>query len=358
MSRESLPIYTPSILSRSETSSSCGNDQASFEHENHHAHENHHEEDRLPGHRMDDRFGVRHRSELRLPEFLKKQIGKGEAFNAVSKLMNTHGLNTVCAEARCPNISECFSKKTATFMIMGKDCTRSCGFCSVGTAKPAPLDENEPESVAKAAETLGLSHVVITSVNRDDLPDGGALHMRKTIEAVKARLPHATIEVLTPDFLGNMKDVDTVASSPALNVFNHNIETISRLYSRVRPRARYQRSLDVLKHVADHYPHLKVKSGMMVGLGEEHEEILRLMDDLKAHHVGIFTMGQYLRPNLINVPVVHYLKEEAYQIYRDYGKSIGFEYVFAGPFVRSSYHAGEAFALANQSQNAFDAISN
>ncbi len=302
---------------------------------------------RIPGHRLDDRFGVKDREALRLPEFLRKNIGKGEQVQAVQKLMRTSQLHTVCEEARCPNLSECFKNKTATFMIMGKDCTRACGFCAVGTARPAPLDENEPEAVAKAAQDLGLSHVVITSVNRDDLADGGALHMRKTVEAVKQRLPHSTIEVLTPDFLGNMPDVDTVAQGP-LSVFNHNIETVQRLYPRIRHKARYQRSLDVLKHVADHYPHLKVKSGMMVGLGETQSEIFELMRDLKNHGVHIFTMGQYMRPSLIHVPVVDYLKEEAYQIYRDYGKSLGFEYVFAGPFVRSSYHAGEALEQANQ----------
>ncbi len=303
---------------------------------------------RIEGHPKDDRFGVKDRQALRLPDFLKKNIGKGEQVNAVHRLMRASSLNTVCEEARCPNLSECFKNKTATFMIMGKDCTRACGFCAVGTAKPAALDPNEPVSVAKAAAELGLSHVVITSVNRDDLSDGGAQHMSDTVWAVKKHLPMATIEVLTPDFCGDMSAVSLVASSP-LAVYNHNIETVERLYPRVRPKAKYQRSLDVLQHVATHHPTLKVKSGMMVGLGETQDEIFQLMRDLRAHGVHIFTIGQYMRPSLISVPVVEYLKEEAYQIYRDYGKELGFDYVFAGPFVRSSYHAGEAL-LQSQSE--------
>jgi lipoic acid synthetase len=295
----------------------------------------------IGGHPKDDRFGVKDRQALRLPDFLKKNIGKGDQVNAVHRLMRGSSLHTVCEEARCPNLNECFKNKTATFMIMGKDCTRACGFCAVGTAKPAPLDENEPEAVAHAALELGLSHVVITSVNRDDLSDGGAKHMSDTVWAVKNKLPQASIEVLTPDFLGDMAAVSVVASSP-LDVYNHNIETVERLYPRVRPKARYERSLAVLQHVAQHFPQMKVKSGMMVGLGETQEEIFQLMRDLRDHGVHIFTIGQYMRPSLINVPVVEYLKEESYQIYRDYGKELGFDFVFAGPFVRSSYHAGEA----------------
>ncbi len=301
----------------------------------------------LPAHPAGDRFG-RDREALRLPSFLKRQVGKGQQVRAVRQLMRQGDLHTVCEEARCPNLSECFSQKTATFMIMGKDCTRACSFCAVGTARPGPLDPLEPENVALAAQKLGLKHVVITSVNRDDLPDGGALHMKKTVEAVHKALPEADIEVLTPDFLGDMDAVDLVANAQGLSVFNHNIETVSRLYPQVRHKARYERSLAVLKRVAEHFPHLTVKSGLMVGLGEKKEEVFSLFEDLRQHGVNIVTLGQYLRPSRKHAPVVAYLTEEAYEIYRARAYLVGFEHVFAGPLVRSSYHAAEALSSAQQ----------
>ena len=223
--------------------------------------------DQLPviqAHPKDDRFG-RDRKALRLPDFLKKQQGKGAAVHALKSQLRRNGLVTVCEEAKCPNLAECFSEKTATFMIMGADCTRACGFCAVGTATPQPLDPEEPERVAQSAEEMGLRHVVITSVNRDELPDGGASHIRQTIDAVRARMPAVDIEVLTPDFCGDLAAVSVVAEGD-LSVFNHNIETVPRLYARVRPRARYDWSLSVLQHVAQEHPGLKVKSGFMVGL--------------------------------------------------------------------------------------------
>ena len=299
----------------------------------------------LPAHPLNDRFG-RDKKALRLPPFLKKKIGKGAQVRAVRQLMRSTHLNTVCEEARCPNLAECFSQKTATFMIMGKDCTRACSFCAVGTARPLALDPSEPEHVAQAARELALKHVVITSVNRDDLPDGGAAHMRATVEAVHNTLPQADIEVLTPDFLGDMDAVDLVASAPGLTVFNHNIETVSRLYPRVRHKARYERSLAVLQHVNQNYPSLTVKSGLMVGLGERKEEVFQLFEDLRSHGVHIVTLGQYLRPSKKHIPVAAYLTEEAYDIYKARALLIGFEHVFAGPFVRSSYHAAEALAQA------------
>ena len=305
----------------------------------------------LPAHPSDDRFGRDHKA-LRLPSFLKKQVGKGAQVRAVRQLMRSAQLNTVCEEARCPNLAECFSQKTATFMIMGKDCTRACSFCAVGTARPIPLDPDEPEHVAQAAYELGLKHVVITSVNRDDLPDGGAAHMHATVEAVHHRLPDADIEVLTPDFLGDMNAVDLVASAAGLTVFNHNIETVSRLYPRVRHKARYERSLAVLQYVNQHHPSLTVKSGLMVGLGERKEEVFQLFEDLRAHGVHIVTLGQYLRPSKKHIPVAAYLTEEAYEIYRARALLIGFEHVFAGPFVRSSYHAAEALAEAQKHTSA------
>ena len=305
--------------------------------------------DELPvinAHPAGDRFG-RDRKALRLPSFLKKQQGKGTAVHALKSQLRRNGLVTVCEEAKCPNLAECFRAKTATFMVMGADCTRACGFCAVGTAKPAPLDPGEPDRVAASAEEMGLRHVVITSVNRDELPDGGAQHIRDTVDAVRRRLPDADIEVLTPDFCGDLEAVSVVAKGP-LSVYNHNIETVPRLYARVRPRARYDWSLDVLGHVATEFPHLKVKSGFMVGLGETQEEVLHMMTDLKAAGVHIVTIGQYLRPSLKHVPVVHYYRPEAYEVFVAHGRALGFEHVFAGPFVRSSYNAAEALLHAKK----------
>lgn len=306
-----------------------------------------HRGDPLPviqAHPADDRFG-RDRAALRLPDFLKRQVGKGEQVRAVRRLLRGSALVTVCEEARCPNLAECFERRTATFMVMGSICTRACGFCAVDTGVPEPLDPDEPRRVAEAAAALGLAHVVITSVDRDDLPDGGAAHLRAVTEAIRARAPEAVIEVLTPDFRGDMEAVDVVAGGP-VDVFNHNVETVPRLYARVRPRARYEWSLGVLAHVARSHPGTVTKSGMMVGLGERPEEIKALMADLRAADVSILTIGQYLRPAIRNVPVVEYLKPEAYDELRAWGAEAGFEHVFAGPFVRSSYNAAEALAHA------------
>jgi lipoic acid synthetase len=298
----------------------------------------------LPAHPVDDRFG-RDRTALRLPEFLRRTVGKGDRVRALRRMLRTRGLHTVCEEAKCPNLAECFAHRTATFMIMGKDCTRACGFCAVGTARPGPLDADEPRQVAEAAAELDLAHVVITSVNRDDLDDGGSGHFRATVEAVRARLPEVTIEVLTPDFCGDLEAVRRVARGP-VDVFNHNVETVPRLQSRVRPRASYARSLAVLETVAREHPETTIKSGFMVGLGETVDEIYALMDDLKAHGVDIVTVGQYLRPSLKHVPVMAYLEEKAYDAFVAYGREIGLGSVFAGPFVRSSYHAAEALREA------------
>ena len=298
----------------------------------------------IPGHPVDDRFG-RDRRALRLPEFLRRPVGKGERVRSVRRLLRGASLSTVCEEARCPNLAECFEARTATFLVMGRDCTRACGFCNVGTARPGPLDPGEPARVADAAAELGLAHIVITSVDRDDLPDGGAAHLRATIDAVRARLPAATIEALTPDFLGDAGAVEHVAGA-ALDVFNHNVETVASLYPRVRPRARYAWSLGVLRQVADSRPELVVKSGLMVGLGERPEEVFSLLGDLRDHGVDVVTIGQYLRPSLRHVPVVEYLQEAAYAEYRAHGQSLGFAHVFAGPLVRSSYNAAEALRHA------------
>lgn len=296
----------------------------------------------LDAHPADDRFG-RDRSALRLPPFLRRSIGTSPSTLAVRRLIREQGLSTVCEEARCPNLAECFERQTATFLIMGRDCTRACGFCAVGTARPAPLDPGEPGRVAEAAVRLGLRHVVITSVNRDDLEDGGSAHFRATIDAVKARLPAAQVEVLTPDFCGDMEAVDRVAAGP-IAVFNHNVETVPRLYDRVRPRARYAQSLAVLERAARFDGH--TKSGLMVGLGERRDEVFDLLRDLRGVGVEIVTIGQYLRPSIKHVPVVEYLLPEAYETYAAQGRALGFKHVFAGPFVRSSYNAAEALTAA------------
>ena len=297
-----------------------------------------------PGPPAGDRFG-RDRAALRKPDFLKRSVGKGEAVAGVKHLLRAGGLVTVCEEARCPNLNECFRRNTATFMVLGKDCTRACGFCAVGTARPEPPSPDEPQRVATAAAALGLSHVVVTSVNRDDLPDGGSGHFRRVMEALRVSLPEAALEVLTPDFCGDLEAVRRVAEAP-IDVYNHNVETVARLYSRVRPKARYERSLEVLRTVAAEFPALVVKSGLMVGLGETRAEVLQLMDDLRANGVRVVTIGQYLRPSLIHVPVVEYLEEDAYALFREHGVRLGFDHVFAGPFVRSSYNAAEALSQA------------
>lgn len=304
----------------------------------------------LPGHPADDRFG-RDRAALRKPDFLKRSVGKGQAVEGLKRLLRAGGVNTVCEEARCPNLQECFQRGTATFMIMGRDCTRACGFCAVGTATPAALDPEEPQRVAATAAAMRLSHVVVTSVNRDDLNDGGSAHFRDTMEALRIALPDAALEVLTPDFMGDLQAVSRVADGP-VDVFNHNVETVPRLYARVRPRARYERSLEVLSHVAQHHPRSLVKSGLMVGLGETVDEVFGLMRDLRAAGVRIVTLGQYLRPSLKHVPVVEYLTPPAYEVYRAHGAALGFDHVFAGPFIRSSYNAHEALLHAQAAQAA------
>ena len=300
----------------------------------------------LPAHPAEDRFG-RDRAALRLPAFLRRPIGRGEQVAALRRRLGARKLHTVCEEARCPNLDECFRNRTATFMLMGADCTRACGFCAVGTGTPRPLDPAEPESVAEAAAEMELEHVVLTSVNRDDLPDGGAAHLRAALEAIHRRCPDASLEILTPDFCGDLDAVRLVAEGP-LDVYNHNLETVERLQRRVRPRASYERSLEVLAAAKATRSELVTKSGIMVGLGERPEEVRTLMEDLRAVGVTIMTIGQYLRPGLRQLPVVEYLKPEAYEIYRAWGLELGFDHVFAGPFVRSSYHAGEALREAQR----------
>ena len=260
-------------------------------------------------------------------------------------------LHTVCESARCPNIHECFHRGAATFMILGNLCTRGCGFCSVPKGSPQKreftLDPDEPRNVARMAAEMKLRYVVITSVNRDDLPDGGSHHFAETVREVREALPGARVEVLTPDFCGDMDAVARVLDAGP-HVFNHNMETVPRLYSRVRPQANYQQSLDVLRFGKKYRPDVLTKSGLMAGLGEQHSEVESLLRDLQAHDVDVATIGQYLQPTRRNLAVAEYVTPAQFDAYRDYGLSIGFKMVFSGPFVRSSYMADMVSEHASQ----------
>lgn len=277
------------------------------------------------------------------PPWLRVRAPGSAAFAGTDGLLREIGLVTVCQEAACPNIGECWEKKHATFMIMGAICTRACGFCNVATGKPAPLDPDEPEKVARAAKALGLSHVVITSVDRDDLDDGGASHFAQTIRAVRAAAPEASIEVLTPDFLkkpGALAQV--VAARP--DVFNHNLETVPSFYVSVRPGARYFHSLRLLQRAKELDPALFTKSGLMLGLGESRNEVMQVMDDLRAADVDFLTLGQYLAPTRRHHPVAEFVPPEAFDAWRMLALAKGFAFVAASPLTRSSHHAGEDFA--------------
>jgi lipoic acid synthetase len=279
----------------------------------------------------------------RKPEWLKKPIPDAGSLRTMEMLLRERRLHTVCEIALCPNLGECFGRGTATFLIMGDVCTRSCAFCGVGTGRPAPLDPSEPENVADVVARLGLHHVVITSVTRDDLPDGGAGHYVATMRAVRARAPEATVEVLVPDFLGCNRDLDQVLAEEP-EVFNHNLETVPRLYATVRPQAVYVRSLGVLRHAAESGAGL-VKTGWMVGFGEGEEEVQALLADVAGVGVDVVTIGQYLRPSKEHERVIEYVRPEVFDRYRHWGEGLGLQ-VHAGPFVRSSFQAGESFAQA------------
>ncbi len=274
----------------------------------------------------------------RLPRWLKRNLPLGNSNHFTAKLVEELGLNTVCEEAKCPNRMECWSQKTATFMILGKVCTRPCGFCSVEKGKTSTLEADEPERVAEAAERLGLKHVVITSVTRDDLPDGGAEHFYRSVLAVRARVA-ATIEVLTPDFLGKPGAVERVVEA-APEVFNHNTETVPRLYREVRGRkSDYRWTLELLRRVKALNPSIKTKSGLMLGLGETRDELLDTLADLHAAGCDFLTLGQYLQPTPDHLPVVDYIRPEEFDQLAALSRAMGFKKVASGPFVRSSYHA-------------------
>ncbi len=279
----------------------------------------------------------------RLPDFLRKPQHEFQAVTELKRELRALHLHTVCESARCPNIHDCFSRGTATFMILGNLCTRGCGFCSVPKADPRKvqfeLDPNEPAHVAAQALAMGLRYVVLTSVNRDELWDGGSTHWAATVQAVRAALPGAQVEVLTPDFNGDLEAVERVLAA-APHVYNHNMETVSRLYRRVRPQADYAQSLRVLAYAKQAHPEILSKSGLMVGLGETYDEVKALLHDLRTEgNADIATIGQYLQPTRRNAKVDRYVEPAEYEEWRSYGMSLGFRAVFAGPFVRSSYMA-------------------
>jgi len=281
-------------------------------------------------------------SGTRLPAWAAKKRGILHEARPLRRLLRDIGVRTVCEEARCPNIGECFSRPTATFMIAGTRCTRRCGFCAVDTARPAPLDVDEPRRIAEASRRMGLRHVVVTAVARDDLADGGAAHFAATVRAVRAAAPSARIEVLTPDFKGEEAPLRTVLDA-APDVFNHNLETVARLSRAVRPQASYARSLDVLARAKRLRPAIRTKSGLMVGLGETPDEVRAAMADLRAAACDALTIGQYLQPTRAHLPVVEYVAPVQFAEYGRVGRELGFRHVAAGPFVRSSYHAEDTF---------------
>jgi len=276
----------------------------------------------------------------RKPQWLKKQFDP-VAEGKMTALLRSLSLHTVCEDANCPNRSECFKSKTATFLILGDVCTRGCRYCAVAKGAPFPLDPDEPQHVAEAAETLGLRHIVVTSVTRDDLPDGGADHFARTILALRGRLPQSTIEVLIPDFQGDQAALQCVIDAKP-DIINHNVETVPALYPVVRPQANYRRSLELLRRVKQ--TGLYSKTGFMVGLGETREDVLSLMDDLAEIGCDMLTIGQYLQPSKNHLPVAEFITPEQFDEYKELALAKGIRYVASGPFVRSSYHAAEAMA--------------
>lgn len=278
--------------------------------------------------------------DLKKPEWLKIKYRETD-LSEVALLMKELSLNTVCKEASCPNLCECYKKGTATFMILGRQCTRNCRFCNVECALPSPVDAAEPVHVAEAVQKLRLKYAVITSVTRDDLPDEGANHFAQTIEAIHSLCPGVKVEVLIPDMHAKEALLDRVLQASP-DVLNHNVETIERLYPAVRPQARYNRSLRVLEYAKRNYPHIFTKTGIMVGLGETRDEVLKLMDDVRMAGCDIMTIGQYLRPSSAHIEVAEYIRPEQFAEYKKIGLEKGFRYVASAPFVRSSYNASEA----------------
>jgi lipoic acid synthetase len=270
------------------------------------------------------------------PDWIKVKLPAGENYQDVRNLMRKNKLNTVCEEARCPNIAECWNHRTATFMILGDTCTRSCGFCNVKLGIPNELDLNEPRRVADSVKELSLQHVVITSVNRDELKYGGASVFSETVRLIRNEMPQTTIEILIPDFKGDIESFNIIMENPP-DILNHNLETVPRLYHAVRPQAKYQRSLDLIKWFKGNG--LKTKSGIMVGIGENKEEVVNLMKDLISHGCDILTIGQYLQPSKAHLPVDRFVDLSELEFYKTEGLKMGFKIVESSPLVRSSYHA-------------------
>jgi lipoic acid synthetase len=274
------------------------------------------------------------------PEWLKVRFPQGHNYNELKGLMRGLNLHTICEEALCPNIGECWNNRTATFLILGDVCTRNCGFCAVTTGRPTGLDLEEPERLARAVQQIGLKHIVITSVTRDDLPDGGSAIYAETIRRLRGYSPELTIEVLIPDFMGNWDALRTVMDARP-DILNHNIETVPRLYRRVRPKAIYPQSLELLRRARALAPDIVTKSGLMVGLGETRQELSQTFADLRAHHVDVLTVGQYMRPTMQHLPIERYVAPEEFASYKQEALALGFRHVESGPLVRSSYHAHE-----------------
>ncbi|HEX8995065.1 MAG TPA: lipoyl synthase [Ktedonobacterales bacterium] len=280
------------------------------------------------------------------PEWLRVRLPVGKNVDELKTLMRSKALHTVCEEARCPNMGECWMHRTATFMILGSVCTRSCGFCAVATGRPMALDWEEPRRVAEAVEQMGLKHVVVTMVNRDELHDGGATLVAATIRWIRRLNPECDVEVLTSDFKGSREALKVVMDAKP-SVFNHNIETVPRLYRKVRPQAVYERSLDVLTWAKEMRPDTPNKTGFMLGLGETREEVIETLRDLKERDIDIVTIGQYLRPTPQHLPIVRYATPDEFREYARIGKEMGLRHVESGPLVRSSYHAWDQLKASN-----------
>ncbi|WP_420962158.1 lipoyl synthase [Brucella sp. IR073] len=288
---------------------------------------------------------------LKKPDWIRVKAPVSKGYNETREIVRSNKLVTVCEEAGCPNIGECWDKKHATFMIMGEICTRACAFCNVATGIPTALDPNEPQNVANAVQQMGLTHVVITSVDRDDLDDGGAQHFADVIHAIRATSPATTIEILTPDFLRKDGALEIVVKAKP-DVFNHNLETVPSNYLKVRPGARYFHSIRLLQRVKELDPTIFTKSGIMVGLGEERNEVLQLMDDLRSAEVDFLTIGQYLQPSRKHHPVIRFVTPEEFKSYETIGRTKGFLLVASSPLTRSSHHAGEDFARLKAAREA------
>jgi len=274
----------------------------------------------------------------RLPDWLTIRVPRPDTIKTVEQMMRGKNLHTVCESARCPNLAECWSKKTATFMILGNTCTRSCGFCAIKVGKGEEVDPFEPANVAKATEELGLKHVVVTSVARDDLPDQGAGQFAQTVTAIHKRLPDVIVEILTPDFRGR-EDLIKIVCDSHPEIYNHNIETVERLHTIVRPAAKYSRTMEVMRLVKKIDPSIYTKSGLMLGLGETKDEVVKTLSDLRSNGVDAVTIGQYLRPTMKHLPVVEYIHPDVFKEYEAIGAELGFAFVASGPFIRSSYNA-------------------